>query len=123
MNVRSAQSEARASELECEHTIIAACRVLGYRVHGERAAFSPGRRRFSTPIKGDAGWPDLIICGHGHVLAVELKRHPNRIEPEQAQWLHELRRAGVSAEVVWVPEGLQSFLNLLGELAGKRVRP
>lgn len=110
----------RALELDCERTVIEACKVLGFRVHGERAAVSR-RGMWATPIKGDAGWPDLVIAGHGHVLVVELKRKPRKVTEDQAAWLAELARAGVSTDVVWVPEGLQPFLQMLAELARKPI--
>jgi len=105
----------RASESECEDAIIDAAQWLGFRVHAERPARSG--LGHATPIKGDPGWPDLVICGHGHVLVVELKRAPNKVEPAQHLWLSALAAAGVSAEVVWVPEGKESFIALLQHLA------
>jgi hypothetical protein len=107
-----------ATELDCERTIIAAAKILGYRVHGERTAWSRGK--FSTPIKGDPGWPDLLIAGHGHLFAVELKRHPNKVTDEQEAWLDELQRAGIWSGVVWVPEGQQAFIDFLATQAQKR---
>lgn len=108
----------RATELDCERTIIAGARMLGYRVHGERAAFSRGK--FSTPIKGDPGWPDLVIVGHGYCFVAELKRRPNKVEPAQQAWLDSLSAAGIHAGVVWVPEGMDGFLGMLAEFASKR---
>jgi hypothetical protein len=105
----------RASEAECEDAIIEAAHWLGFRVHAERPAQSA--RGYRTPVKGDHGFPDLVIAGHGHVLVVELKRAPNKVEPAQHAWLCELARAGVSTEVVWVPEGQQSFIALLERIA------
>jgi hypothetical protein len=111
----------RAVELDCERTIIAAAKLLGYRVHGERAAFS--RSKFSTPIKGDAGWPDLVIAGHGHLYAIELKRKPNKVSDEQTAWLEALTDAGFDARVIWVPEGQQAFIDELTAAARRKVAP
>src|SRR5215217_4018452 len=60
------------TEAECQATIIEAARVLGYRVAHFRAART--MHGWRTPLQGDAGWPDLVIAGHGHCLVVELKR-------------------------------------------------
>lgn len=98
----------RATEAQCEDAIIGAARLLGYRVHAERPARQA--RGWATAIKGDAGWPDLVLVGHGHLIVVELKRKPNRVEPAQQAWHDALARAGVDCRVVWVPEGMDAFL-------------
>lgn len=98
----------RPGELDCEQTILDAAKIAGWRRHGERAAFSRGK--FSTPIKGEAGWPDLMLVKLDVLLAVELKREPNTVDDEQWVWLRALDRVpGVVALVVWVPEGMDAF--------------
>lgn len=100
----------RPSELQCERTIIEAARIAGWRIHGERTAIRQSGR-YSTPIKGDAGFPDLILVRDGELLAVELKRKPNRVETGQQAWLDALGHvAGVTAIVVWVPEQQDAFI-------------
>lgn len=106
-----------ATELDWERTIIEGARLLGYRVHGERPARN--RNGWVTPIKGDAGWPDLVICGHGHLFVVELKRRPNKVTAEQQDWLDALAAAHVHTGVVWVPEGVDGFLATLAGFARK----
>jgi len=108
----------RATELDCETTIIQGARILGYLVHGERPARTLGQG-WVTPIKGDAGWPDLVIAGHGHCLVVELKRRPRKVDAAQQTWLDVLAAAGVTTGVVWVPEGVDAFLDELAGLAQK----
>lgn len=103
----------RATELEAEATIIELATALGYRVHGARPA--PSKKGWRTPIKGQKGFPDLVICGGSVLLIVELKRHPNRVEPEQERWLAALSYAGVDARVVWVPEQLDEFCQWLAD--------
>ena len=98
----------RATERECEDTIIAAAKILGWLCHAERPAQSG--RGWRTPIRGDAGWPDLVLVRGWRILFVELKRKPNRVEPAQQTWLTTLTAAGAEARVVWVPEGLDEFL-------------
>lgn len=103
----------RPSELQCERTIIEAARIAGWRVHGERTAMRQSGR-YSTPIKGDAGFPDLILVRDGELLAVELKRKPGRLGPGQQEWLDALGGVeGVTALVVWVPEQMQVFIESL----------
>ncbi|CAN5668110.1 hypothetical protein BH24ACT5_BH24ACT5_30640 [soil metagenome] len=105
--------DVRPSETECERTIVEAARMLGYLVHGSRPATS--QKGWRTPLKGDRGFPDLVICGHGHCFMVELKRKPNRIEPAQQAWFDVLTAAGIDVRVVWVPEQQQQFIDTLAE--------
>ena len=105
------------TEQECEDTIVDAARRLGYLVHAERPARTATSWR--TPVKGDAGWPDLVIAGHGRLWIVELKRKPNRLDPRQVEWNRRLTAAGVDARVVWVPSGQQALIDELTDHARK----
>ena len=99
----------RASERDCQATVVEAARVAGWRVLAIRPAV--GRQgRWQSPIQGDAGYPDLtLVHPRAGVLFVELKRSPNRLEPDQAAWRDALRAAGVAWRLVWVPEQLGTF--------------
>lgn len=98
----------RPSELQCQRTIVAAARLGGWLVHAERAAQRQSGR-WATPIQGDKGFVDLILVRGERVMAIELKRKPNRVEATQLRWLDALTLAGVDTRVVWVPEGLDEF--------------
>lgn len=101
-------ADARAKELECERTILDAAKIAGWRRHGERPAMS--KKGYRTPIKGEAGWPDLVLVKAGWMLAVELKRRPNKPDPEQIEWLRALDKVpGIIAMLVWVPEDMDQF--------------
>lgn len=104
----------RPLEKECRSAIIAAARLMGYRVHGQREAQGKAGR-WMTAIDGDAGFPDLVLVHpRTHQLIIrELKRHPNKVEPEQELWLASLSAAGIDAGVVWVPEQQDAFLAYL----------
>lgn len=97
----------RASERECQATIVAIAKMFGWRVHAERPA--QAGKGWRTPIQGHAGFPDLVLVRDDRVLAVELKRKPNRLEDDQREWLEALAVAGVETRVVWVPEGMDAF--------------
>lgn len=106
----------RATEAECQNTIIAAAYIHGWRVHAERPAqVRPGKH--VTPIQGHKGFPDLVLVRGSQLWFVELKRKPNKVEPEQGVWLAMLTRAGARTAVVWVPEGMQTFIDDLGRPA------
>lgn len=111
MTTARANLEVRATEAQCEDTIIRAARTLGWLAHAERKAMTNGR--FRTPIKGDAGWPDLVLARSPHLWFVELKRHPHPIDAAQTVWLSELRRHCTEAFVLWVPEQMHPFLQVL----------
>lgn len=96
------------TEYECETTIIEAAKLGGWLVHAERPARS--NRGWRTPIRGDAGWPDLVLVGHGRVVVLELKRRPNQVTDDQGRWLEALRRAMVDARVVYVPDELDALV-------------
>lgn len=103
----------RPGELQCERTIIEAARIAGWRIHGERAAMNRSGR-YATPIKGDRGFPDLILVRDGEMIAVELKRKPNKVEADQKAWLNALDDVpGVTALVVFVPEQMDAFIATL----------
>lgn len=103
----------RASELACEATIIAAAKTFGWLVHGARPARTG--KGWATPIKGHAGWPDLVLVRGAELLIVELKRKPNKVEPAQRIWIDALVSAGVEALVVFVPEQLDEFVARLAQ--------
>lgn len=104
----------RPSELECEATILQAARAAGWRCHSERPAMN-ARGNWSTPIKGDAGFPDLVLIHPRRRLMIvaELKRWPNDIEHEQTVWRDMFLAAGITVHLWWVPEQLEAILAFL----------
>ena len=111
----------RAVESACQRTIVDAAKILGYRVHAERAAVSR-RGRWATPIQGHAGFPDLVLVhGEGRVVVfAELKRAPSGPSPEQTAWREALTGAGAIYRLVWVPEHQDNFLDELHAWARPR---
>lgn len=103
------------TEKQCQATIVEAAKTLGYLVHHTRPAQS--RHGWRTPVQGDVGFPDLVIAGHGKVFVVELKRKPNRVDVRQQTWIDTLGDAGIHATVVWVPDGMQAFIDELARWA------
>ena len=100
----------RASEKDCQQTIVDAARLLGYRVLAIRPAMNR-RERWASPIQGDPGYPDLtLVHARVGVVFAELKRWPNRLEPAQGMWGKALQAAGARWRMVRVPEEMQSFI-------------
>lgn len=119
---KPAPSRARQTELQCEALIIKTAREWGWLVHGEATVNARFDRedRHVTAIKGDPGWPDLVLA---HPLArrlivVELKRPPN-VKPSENQqrWINTLRACGVDVRVVLVPDQQDALIH---ELITKR---
>jgi hypothetical protein len=84
-------------EKELQKGVVDVAKILGYRVHHTRAAWT--NKGYRTPIIGHVGFPDLVISGHGRCLFVELKCGKNVLSAEQAAWLEALRAAGQEAYV------------------------
>lgn len=98
----------RPSELAYQRTVLEAARLGGWLCHAERAAMNRAGR-YSTPIQGDKGWPDLILARGPRLLAIELKRRPNKPTAAQVVWLDALKAAGVDARLVFVPDELDAL--------------
>lgn len=59
--------------------------------------------KWSTPIAGRKGFPDLVIAGPGGHIFVELKSDTGRLSADQRHWLLTLAAGG--AEVyTWAPK-------------------
>lgn len=108
----------RATEAECQTAIIQAAKLGGWLVHAERPAMRQSGR-WSTPIQGHSGFPDLVLVKGSWVLVVELKRKPNKIEDSQRRWLDAFAQTSVIPLVVWVPEQQREFCEaLMGDTTG-----
>lgn len=99
-----------AHELEYEATILSAAQTAGWRRHGERPAQS--KKGWRTPIKGEAGWPDLFLVRGPEAVAAELKviRPGNVPTTDQIAWIEKLAAVpGITALVLWLPRELDLF--------------
>jgi hypothetical protein len=110
---------ARATEAECQRTIVDAARRTGWLIYHNRPVQTSSGRHL-TALQGHQGFPDLILV---HAIArlvwfVELKRRPNTLAPEQLAWGDALHNAGADWRVVWVPDELDEFCQLLADAAG-----
>jgi hypothetical protein len=63
--------------------------------------------------RSDAGWPDLVLAGHGRALFVELKSQRGRLRAEQLVWLRRLHAAGCEV-AIWRPADHGLVLAVLG---------
>ena len=87
-------------------------RLCGWRVHHTRPALTR-RGRWLTPIQGDAGFPDLVLCRPPRVIFAELKRVGARPTAAQRGWLDALHAcAGVEC-YLWTPEDWGAIVETL----------
>lgn len=107
---------ANIKEEAFEDLVIEYARLRGWLVHVERRARS--EKGWRTPIKGDAGFPDLVLARAGQLVLVELKAQKGRVSAGQSHWLDALnpRREGLpfGNEVhVWRPSDWPEIMEAL----------
>ena len=109
------------TEAEFQTSLIKWARSLGWRVHAERPARTAEGWR--TPIAGDKGWPDLVLCRPPRLIFAELKVGKNQPTADQVEWLRDLAMVrgrddltpprNVIETVVWRPEMWSQILVIL----------
>ena len=91
----------RMTEDDLLRAVVALARTAGYRVYHQRPARTA--RGWRTAVQGDAGFPDLVVCGRGRLIVAELKSPRGKPSVAQISWIDGLRAAGIEC-VVWRPE-------------------
>lgn len=83
--------------------VIERAHQFGWLVHHSRAAMN-ARGRYSTPIQGDKGLPDLVMVHpvQCRTIFAELKTETGKVTGEQLIWLMALAGSGVEA-YTWRP--------------------
>ncbi|GAB3156427.1 hypothetical protein GCM10027258_62850 [Amycolatopsis stemonae] len=102
------------SEDELEDNVIEAAKLQGWLVVHHRPARvrgDDGEDQWRTAIKGDTGFPDLVLARGGRVLLRELKRQTAKPRLDQARWLEELGdHGGVWRPLDWLTGRIQNEL-------------
>ena len=80
------------TERDLQDWIVAAARLLGWRVAHFRPAWTEKGRRTAGAYDAQ-GWPDLVLV-RDRVVFAEVKVQRGRLQPDQAHWLDALREAG-----------------------------
>ena len=87
-------------------------RLLGWRVyHSRPAMYRSGR--WATPLIGDSGLPDLILCKPPRLIFAELKREKGKVSTAQQGWLDALSRCAGVEVYVWRPRDWQAIVDTL----------
>lgn len=104
----------RATEAQCQRTIVDAARIGGWLIYHNRPAQNRAGR-WQTALQGHQGFPDLVLVHTTRRLVwfVELKRRPNRLSLDQQVWRNALTAAAADWRMVWVPDELDEFCQLL----------
>lgn len=80
--------------------VIQLARLFGWKVAHFRPAMT--KHGWRTAVSGDgAGFPDLVLVKGRTILFWELKVKPNTASVAQGEWIDALRRAGVTAQVLY----------------------
>lgn len=89
------------TEDEFENIVITYAKLRQWMVaHFRPAQVRPGK--WVTPMKGDVGFPDLVLARDGVVLLRELKRHQGKVRPAQTKWLNAMgSNGGLWTPVTW----------------------
>lgn len=102
------------SERAFQARVIQLARLCGWRVyHSRPAQYRSGQ--WATPLQGDAGLPDLILCKPPRLLFAELKREGGRVRPAQAEWIDALSRCNGVEVYLWKPSDWESIVKILQE--------
>ena len=100
------------TEREFQRAVVELARLMGWRVFHARPALTR-RGRWLTPIQGDAGFPDLVLCRPPRLIVAELKRNGARPTPQQQGWLDALSAcAGVEC-YLWTPADWDAIVRML----------
>ena len=100
------------TEREFQQAVVQLARLMGWRVFHARPALTQ-RGRWLTPIQGDAGFPDLVLCRPPRLILAELKRNGARPTPQQQAWLGALAScAGVEC-YLWTPADWETVVRML----------
>lgn len=90
------------TEAQFQSAVIDLARLRGFIVAHFRPSLTQSGR-WATAVQADgAGFPDLVIVGHGLVLYREIKTDRGRLSTAQIRWLAELEDADQDVDV-WRP--------------------
>ena len=101
------------TESQFQSAVIELAQMCGWKVmHTRPAQVRPGV--WATPIQGDAGFPDLVLCRptQGDFIITELKTDVGRVSAGQTLWLRALNSAGIET-YVWRPKDLPAIKSRL----------
>lgn len=98
------------SEAELQAMVIQTARLYGWRCSHARPAMNRAGK-WSTPVQGDVGVPDLLLARDGVVILAELKGAKGKLTPDQGLWIDALGDHGrLWRPTDWTNGGIQHEL-------------
>ncbi len=100
-------------EEDLQRLVIAWLKSQGWLTHAERKSINR-KGVWSTPIQGDAGFPDIVAVHPGpdswtaRILFAELKSRVGKYSSEQVAWITAIGQAGIEIYCIDVDD-FQSF--------------
>lgn len=88
------------SERDLQDSIVQLARQGGWLVMHTRPALNR-HGKWSTPLQGNPGFVDLVLCRPPRLLLLELKSERGRLSPDQRVWIDALRGSGVDVRVIY----------------------
>ena len=104
--------KAQQREKEFQRAVIEYAKMMGWRVHHTLPAITQSGR-WITPVQGDVGFPDLVLCRPPRLILAELKRVGGKVSPQQQEWLDALQACDGVECYVWYPSDWQQILSVL----------
>lgn len=105
------------SEDDFQTRVIQTAKLNGWRVTHFRAVKMPSGR-WSVPLQGDAGFPDLALARDGVVILAELKKsRDEKLRPGQPEWLAAI---GPVIGRLWCPEDWNDIVSELSRSATRK---
>lgn len=77
--------EKLATETDFLNQVVELAKLCGWKVHHARPAWTV--KGYRTPIQGDAGFPDLVLCRPPYIILAELKSETGTLSPAQREWI------------------------------------
>ena len=99
-------------EREFQQAVVQLARLMGWRVHHTRPALTRAGE-WRTPIQGDAGFPDLVLCRPPRLILAELKRVGGKPTAEQQAWLDALNACAGVEVYLWTPDDWDAIVRTL----------
>lgn len=90
-------------ESELEGNVLELAGLLGWKGAHFRPAMLPSGR-WATHMRGDKGFPDLVLAKRGRLIFAELKRSGEEASAEQLVWLEVLGSVPGVVAVLWSTE-------------------
>lgn len=99
-SITPAEYRGAQSEAEFQRAVIDLARLRGWLVFHARPARTQSGR-WSTPMQGNPGFPDLVMTRGGRVIFAELKAERGRVSRAQQAWLDALSNDTVREPHTW----------------------